>query len=284
MGLFDLLIPGGGGGELAEAKQLWDEINVPDSEKAIAELKQIEALNPYVAEQMAAELAPGSSLSTYKGDPRLKEAQMRALAELEAIGSGGGLRASDRARINDIRRQTATADRGAREAIMQNAAARGVGGSGMELASKLISQQASADREAAANDDVAARAEDRALQAIMGSGKLGGEVRSQGFDEARHRASAEDAINTFNARNKNLVGQWNAENRQNASNSNIAQKYGNFGTATNLRQNEFGNKVTKTRGQTGALGDQADYEARESDRIRKGLGGMADWAGGYIGF
>src|SRR5690606_11763959 len=53
-------------------------------------------------------------------DPRLREEQMQSLAALQDIADRGGMTLQDEANLNRIQTDAATADRGRREAILQN--------------------------------------------------------------------------------------------------------------------------------------------------------------------
>jgi hypothetical protein len=132
-------------------------------------------------------------------DPRFQQEQMATLDALQSIADAGGLTAADEAVMNRLRTDTAQADRGRREAILQNMQARGMGGSGNELLAQLQSSQAATDRQAQADMDLAGLAQDRALQAIMQKGGLAGDLRSQAFSEDAARAQAADNIAQFNA-------------------------------------------------------------------------------------
>jgi hypothetical protein len=77
----------------------------------------------------------------------------------------------------------------ARGAIGQNMAARGVGGSGVEIASQLANQQGAANRNSMAGTQAAADARQRAIAALMGSANIAGNVRGQDSALAQFNAS-----------------------------------------------------------------------------------------------
>lgn len=167
------------------------------------------------ANLMKAALAGDTEMKNISIDPRLRDAQMSALAQLTEIAEAGGLTAEDQANLSRIQSQTAQADRGRREAILQNMAARGMGGSGNELLAQLQSSQAATDRQAQEGLDVAAMAQRRALEAMMQSGNMGGQIRGQDFGEQSATAQAQDAINRFNAANQTSANQFNANSLNN---------------------------------------------------------------------
>jgi hypothetical protein len=168
-------------------------------------------------------LAEDSLMGGIETDPRLRDAQFDSLAALDELATGGGLSASGRANLNKVQSDVNAADRGRRGAIMQGMAQRGQGGSGMELLELLDSAQDATDRQSQASLDIAGQNEDRALAAIMNRGNMAGSIRGQEFGEDAARAEAQDAINRFNAGNRNQnsqfnTGQWNQGAQFNAGN------------------------------------------------------------------
>ena len=162
------------------------------------------------AQVAQAGLAGPSAYADVTGDPRLKDDQQASLGALKDLADHGGMNLTDKANLNDIQNQAATADRGRREAILQNAAQRGMGGSGSELLAQLSSSQAATNQQSKAGLDVAAQAQQRALQAMMESGNLAGSMRNQDFGEQSQIASAKDAIAKFNAGQTQNSNQYNA--------------------------------------------------------------------------
>ncbi len=144
-----------------------------------------------------------SAYDSIATDPRLRGNQEDALAALAGISQGGGFNAADKANLSRIQSETSQADRGRREAILQNLGARGMGGSGMDLLAQLQSSQAATDRSSQAGLDIAAQGQQRALDAIMQSGQLSGQMQSQDFSQAAQKAAAQNAINQFNTQNTN---------------------------------------------------------------------------------
>lgn len=156
------------------------------------------------------ERVSGTAFDEVSTDPRLRNQQYQSLDALDEIIQGGGLTAADQAALNRIQTDTAQADRGRREAILQNMQSRGMGGSGMELLAQLQSSQAATDRQNQSGLDVAGMAQQRVLDAIMQSGQLAGGMRGQDFGEQAQLAQARDAISQFNAQNANANSLANA--------------------------------------------------------------------------
>lgn len=188
-------------------------------------------LSPEMVETIAAQSSLMNKISV---DPSLKEAQQAALQKLSTIGNEG-LTAQDRLALDQSTRKAAQENKSNQEAILQNMAARGQGGSGAELAAKLASSQAAADRANQEGLAIAAQAQQRALDAITRSGQLGGEMRTQDFNQQSAIAQAQDSINRFNAANsqdialkniaaRNAAQEANLTNKQSVANSNVAAR------------------------------------------------------------
>lgn len=204
----------------------------------LQDLQAVEAEAPerVEAEKVQAFLSPDSAMSNISTDPRLREAQLKALSQLQEVGDNGGMTLRDQANLSKVQGQVAAADRGRREAIMQNMAARGASGGGLELLAQMQNAQASTDREAQSGLDIAAQAQERALQAMMNSGQLGGSIRSQDFGEKSQVAQAQDAINKFNAGVRNQSTQYNAGQVTDAAKFNSQQAQQTNEANANRRQ------------------------------------------------
>lgn len=157
----------------------------------------------------AAELN-GTAYDQIGSDPRLKDAQLGALSKMQELASQGGMNAADTANLSRIQGDAAQADRGRRDAIQQQMASRGMGGSGMDMLSQLQSSQAATDRQAQQGLDVAGMAQQRALDAMMKQGAMAGDMRNQDFSQQSRVADARDAAAKFNAANTTQANQFNA--------------------------------------------------------------------------
>lgn len=185
-------------------------------------------------------------------DPQTRDAQLEALASLQGVVSDEGLDPQSIANLEQAKGITQAEERGQREAILQNAAARGIAGSGIELASKMGAEQGAATRLANQGFQAAADANQRKLAAIQGVGQLGGQVRAQDAE----KAAAQNAINQFNAANRQAVEGMNVGARNQAQQQNLAEKQRiadtNIGLANqqeaynkSLYQQDFANRLGK---------------------------------------
>lgn len=151
------------------------------------ELGQLEQLGP-------------SAMQNIQTDPRLMQAQYDALRELETRGKEGFTARDELDRLKtkqDVSKENA----GRLGAIQQNMAARGMGGSGMDLVAQMQAAQAATDREALAGLERNAAQEQNRASSSAQAGGLAGNIRGQGFQENSAKAQAQDLINRFNAQN-----------------------------------------------------------------------------------
>ncbi|MBK7497363.1 MAG: hypothetical protein IPI28_18910 [Candidatus Omnitrophica bacterium] len=269
------------------SEQYYDSIRTPDPEAMKIKLEEYVQQGLITPEEAQVALQDPSAMEAIVSDPSLKEAQMSALGGLQDVAESGGLDANAKARMNDIAKSEGIRERGAREAILGNAAQKGTSGSGLEFLSQLKNQQEGADRVSDRDTQVAADAESRALDALINSGNLAGNIRGQDFSEASKIAQAKDAINAFNTSNRNQTNMWNVGNRNDAQrmNLNSGQSIANANVDNRnkaqiqnkaLPQQTFENKLTLARAKSGA--NETDAERR-----RRGVGDIEGAMGSMVG-
>lgn len=243
-------------------------LELPDVSKMQIQLDQLVQQGQITPEEAQTYLMEQSEMNNISLDPALRQAQMDALRGLSDIATSGGLTAMDKAKLSQIQNQENAAARGQREAIIQSMQARGLGGSGIELMSQLQNQQDSATRASQRGMDVAAMAQQRALDALMQSGQLGGQIQQQDFDRQSQIAKANDAISQFNTQNKQNVANTNVANRNAAQAANLQEKQRIADQNVNLKnqqqqynkqlaQQDFENRYKKAGGTAGAYQNQA---------------------------
>lgn len=135
-------------------------------------------------------------------DPRTRAAQLAALEQMQGLANDGGMNPQMRAQLEGARQDSAQFEQGQRGALMANFRARGMGGSNLEAQSLLTAQQGAANRDALGGIQAASDAQKRSFDAILQSGRLGGEIHKQDYGEHADEAGANDAISQFNARNR----------------------------------------------------------------------------------
>lgn len=225
-----------------------------------------------------------TELAKIQTDPALREAQFGALSQLRDIATNEGLTDADKARLAEINREEAIRTRGARESIVQNAAARGAGGSGLELASLLEAESSGADRAAARGRDVAQIAEQRVLDAIRSGASLAGDIRGQEFGEQAAKAEAQDVINRFNVGARNEAGILDFQNEQNVANQNVGlTNQQQLLNRVELPQQRFGNEFDIRQARANALNQVAAQRANREGRFTQLLGSGIQAAGSAAG-
>lgn len=216
----------------------------------------LESVGDMDAEQIKNFVADQSKMNDISTDPRLQQAQMESLTGLQDI-SKTGLNAQDRAQLAQIRTQEESQARGAREAILQNAQERGVGGSGLELMSQMKNQQEAATRQSTRDQEIAALAEQRKQAALQQSGQLAGQMQGTQFAQQAQVAEANDLMNKFNVANqqqteatnvaaRNQAQQYNLQNQQSLANQN---KQWTAGIPQQQYQNQLGLASAQAGGQ-----------------------------------
>lgn len=222
----------GGSQELQDALDWYGDISLPELKEINPELYQeVVRLNPEM--ETASSLGP-SAMEGISTDPAMKQAQMDALRKLQGIGSGEES-LTDLSRRSQAESEINRNLKGNSDAIMQNLATRGMSGGGNELVSRQLNAQSGANRQADTDLQIRAQAEQRALQALMQSGQMAGDMEQQDYARKANVAQNQDAISRFNTQNqqqvqsrnvatKNNAQQMNAQNTQNVANQNVATR------------------------------------------------------------
>lgn len=282
-GLTKSLFGGGGEGDNSAALEAVKNIPLPVLREYYPELyKQVVSLNPEM--DTAVNLGP-SKMEGVSTDPSLRAAQMSALNKLQEVGSAGGRDAQFLSDAAKLQSDVNTNLQGQEGAIQQNMAARGMSGGGSELVARQMAAQNAANRQSQAGLDLNAQAQQRALQALMQSGQLGGQMQAQDFGQQSQKAQAADAISRFNAQNqqnvmssntanKNQAQQYNAQNQQNIANQNVGQNNQAQQYNLGLAQQNFNNQVTKASGVAKQYENMAATKNQERDSDRGLVGGL----------
>lgn len=181
----------------------------PDVAKALIlrEFKKEGILTPAVENQVREVF---SKLQDYKEDKTLRDAQIQALQLLQQRGMGG-LTSADRAAFNQLRQQVAQEQQSKLAQLQQIMQARGLAGSGAELAMALQSQQEGTSRLASGADEIARIASQNALQALAQGSNLSQQLRTTDLDVASRLAQAQDEFTKFNLLNQMGINQRNVE-------------------------------------------------------------------------
>lgn len=271
-GLTKSLFGGGGEGDNSAALEAVKNIPLPVLREYYPELyKQVVSLNPEM--DTAVDLGP-SKMEGVSTDPSLRAAQMSALNKLQEVGSAGGRDAQFLSDAAKLQTDVNTNLQGQEGAIQQNMAARGMSGGGSELVARQMAAQNAANRQSQAGLDLNAQAQQRALQALMQSGQLGGQMQAQDFGQQSQKAQAADAISRFNAQNqqnimssntanKNQAQQYNVQNQQSIANQNVGQNNQAQQYNLGLAQQNYNNQMAKATGVAQQYNNMANAKNQE---------------------
>ena len=248
------------------------------------EAQKIALQAPELVGELQAEFLGPSAFQGVQEDPRLKSAQLSALEEMTQIAKTG-LGAEDRAALNEIRRQASGMAQAQKATTLQQMQERGLGDSGANLVSQLLSGQLAADMASQQGDRLASQAASARRQALGQQASMASQMSQQQLALAGQKASAADVINQFNTQNKQNV---NAQDiaKQTAATRNQQEMY-NKG----LIQQEFQNRMAKATGVTGAQSNLAGMYGQQGAATAQGqatqnaaiLGGITGLAGAGIG-
>ncbi len=262
-------------GNTPKVEDYYKDLQAPTAEELSFQLEQLVQQGVLTPEQAQASLLDGSAMSGVSTDPALATAQMDALTSLQDISGNGGLTAADKFKLSQIQQDESTQSRGAREAIMSNMAARGAGGSGASMLAQLQNAQDSASRQSNRDLGVAAMAQERALQALMQSGSLAGQMQQTQFGQKAQVADAQDNIARFNAQNSQAVNMQNVQARnaaqaanlqakQSIADQNVQARNAQAAQAAGIKQQQFGNELAKRGGRAGVAQYNSGVDGRNS--------------------
>ncbi len=267
-----------------------DALKLPELQQLY--LEQLQSAGNLTPDMEQAILQQASAMGEISVDPRLKSQQMSALEQLAGIAETG-MSPADQAAFELARRGAAQEEQARQGQILQEMQARGQGGSGIELISRLKSNQSAADRLQEAQLQQAQAQQQARMQALGQVGNLSSQVREQDFGEQARIAQATDMINQFNAQNqqgvqsrnvgsKNQAQMANLQNQQNILNQNVGLRNQQQQFNKGLSQQQFQNEITKQGLKSGAnlqLGSNYAQSAANAAAMEGQLLGAAIGAG-----
>lgn len=167
------------------------------------------------------ENAGPSAMEKITTDPRYKDAELAALRDLEQI-SKDGMSLQDQAELARLDSQVNRQNAGRMGAIRQNMAARGLGGSGMELVASMQAAQDATERQALASLEKAAMAQTGRRDATSRMGALASQLQGRDFAQEAAKAQAVDRINLFNTGGRNQTNATNMGRKDTVSAANTS--------------------------------------------------------------
>lgn len=266
MGMFTSLFGSSGSDKADKMRQsaidAFNNIKTPELTALQVQLNNYVNAGKMTPEQAEVQLMNSNAFNDIVTDPANTAAQKQALTQLQQIASQGGMTAIDKAQLQDIHNQQNQEAKSRNESVMQNARERGTGNSNINTVNELMNEQSAADRASQAGTQVAANAQQRALQAIQASAALGGSMHAQEYGEKADKANAANAIEQFNTqtqnagnlentRTANAAQAMNLQNAQDIANKNTAT--GNENKMYNAQQNQtvFNDNLQKAQGVAG---------------------------------
>lgn len=265
-------------GNIQSAIDAYTQANVPIIESQKISPEMLQYIQDYMPQMEQTQTMGPTAMDQIAVDPRLKGQQMDALAQLSGL-SKTGLSTADLAALEQTRRGAAAEAQAKQGQILQEMSQRGQGGSGAELIARLKADQAGADRQSAEGLQIAQQAQQRALQALTQGATLAGSVRGQEYNEQSDLARARDIINQFNTQNAQSVSHSNIGNQNQAQQANIAARQNMANTNVGMRntaeqynkqllQQQYQNQLAKASGIAGQYGNAASLN--QADAANKG--------------
>jgi hypothetical protein len=250
-----------------------EDISLPQLEEYI--LQSPELVGLLNAEQME-----DSEFSKIQEDPRLREAQMQALSQLEKIGEVG-LTPEERAQRSEMLRQGAAQEQARQQQILQGMAQRGALDSGSSLLAQLQSSAAQGADARRQSEQMAAEVAGRRRQALMQAGNMAGNMSQQQFNRQSQQATAQDRIAQFNAEQRANVNRMNLAARQGIENQRTGIANQQAQIANMIAQQRYQNELSRATGQgqvTNAMSTLTANQAQRPGALQAGLAGAASGA------
>lgn len=293
MGLFASLF---GSADSDQADQLrqqalnaFNAIQTPELSQLQVQLQKYVDAGQLTPQQAESQLLSSNAFNAIATDPSYVGAQKQALEQLQQIGTQGGLTAVDKAQLQDITNQQNQQVQSQNAATMQQAQQRGTGGSQLTAVNQLINEQNAANRASQQGTDVAANAQQRALQAMQAAGQQGGALESQQYGEQANKAQSQNAINQFNAQTLNQQNLYNTQTANAAQAANLANAQAvanaNTGTANSNAeynaqqvQQQYQDALTKAQGEAGIYSNWANSAQNQAEQERNASAGLIQGA------
>lgn len=219
----------------------------------------------------------GTNLQNIQVPGQFTGAENQAIQGLSQVAQGG-LTDADRAALLDVQNQINAQTAGQRKAQLSNFQERGLGNSGVELASELMADQNAATNLNQQGTDVAGQAANRQLAALQQLGNSGAQYGQQAFQQQATQASAADLINQFNAQMKqtaqaantgatNTAQAANIQNAQGVNAANVAaQNTAQQQSAQNALTNQ-GQNIQRATSAADAMNKAAQVQQGQANQI-----------------
>ncbi len=298
-GAIGLLTAGDLPGEYDAVVRLWQQLKDPEFDMRTLTAPQLQMVGEIAPEVYDAVLADGAALP--EDSPLMRRAQTQSLKQMQEI-SRDGLPLADRLAADRAQGAVQQGFNRSQGAVARDLRERGRMGAGEELRSRLLAGQGTGELAARMGKDLTATALGRRENAILTSAGMGGQIRGQDIGLSRARTSATNRFNEqlmgyqtnaarYAADARARANAYNVGTRQRVADTNTMSTYeaarANLERQNRLRQQKFGNEVTKLGGQSNAMMARANAElaqdAAQQQNIQAIGQGVGQAAGGVAG-
>lgn len=267
--------------EIQRVEALYNKIQQPNFDVKDFSPEDFKVVQQYAPEhaRFVQEAAPTTVKADTQGAVAGREAQMSALNRLRQVGAGQD--PFQQAAIEQAQRQSAQSAEAQRQSILQGYQRRGLGGSGLELASQLGATSNEMDRGATAGLQGGMAQYQQGLQAVRDSANLGGQIRGEDVSLEGQNAGIINQFNQRNAANQQQYANQQADTNNSAQRQNIAQAQNTANenvsqhNAAALGNQQRRNQYADTTYQN-ALGMARSQAGLSNDRRNNIIGNAAD--------
>lgn len=271
----------------------YQNIQLPDIEKMRLALEQYQNAGSLTPTSEAASLLGGTNLSNIQQDPKYNQYTMAALQKMADV-SQNGLPEMDRAQLQQILNSTAQQNQASQKQILENRAARGMGGSGDELAAQLQAAQSGTNKASQDAMQLAALAAQRKMDATSNLGQMVNTAQNADYQRQAQLQAQKDAIAQFNSQQQQGVNQRNTsaqnaaqaanlQNRQNISNSNTDLRNQQQANNKNLEQTNFNNAMQRASGVSQGYNNMSNLNSANANATANMWSQIGSGAGGIMG-
>lgn len=276
-----------------------NNVNLPDVDKMRLALEQYQSAGNMTPQTEGASLLGNSNLSNINLDPKYNQYTMDALKKMADV-SEKGLTDVDRSQLQGMLNANAQQNQSEQKQILENRTARGMGGSGDELAAALSSAQSGANRGSNEAMQLAALAAQRKMDATSNLGSMVQTAQNADYQRQAQLQAQKDAIAQFNAQQQqgvtsrntsaaNNAQLLNLQNNQNISNNNTNLRNQQQQYNKNLEQVNFDNSMKKALPQAQSYNNMANFNTNQANatanqyaQIGSGVGGLIGSSGGLF--
>lgn len=248
---------------LSEALETLKAVAPADYEKIQGYIEQGAIEIPELVGLLEAEDLGPSAMEGISTSGEVKDIQMGTLRKLQEVAEEG-ITPEDRARYEEYRRIAAGDEKARQATFRQEMESRGIGGSGVEIAQRLASSQASAEREAAAGRQLAQSLAEARRGAATKASQLSTQMRGQEFGEKSAVAKARDVSNQFSWQNRQQTAAANLAARQRIADMTAGQQRQKYGQLAGLEQQKFEDRLRKAGGMGSMYGSLAQASMQQA--------------------